>query len=959
VVTLVTAGSRAIRASDAAHPSITGLDANLTVNPAATAKIAVTYPTTTVAGMPQTLRATAEDAYGNTTPDYTGTIHFTSSDAHALLPDDYTFTAVDGGARTFTAALVTAGGQSIRVVDSAEPSVAAATSIISVAPAPAASFVVKTSATSLTAGSQVYVGVTAVDQYGNRQPSYTGTVQLSSDDLFAALPIDYTFTGSDRGSHTFRVALSEAGPRTLTATDAAHADITGGSPAISVAAGPATWFVLKYPSTTTAGETHDLIVLAVDRYGNRAVGYTGTVQIQWGWGGTPPKYTFSALDRGSHVFQVSFTGAGDSQEIAVVDLSDRSIAGNVYPIQVNPAPVSQLVFDSPGPGGSEPVDSRNEWSLFAEDPYRNIVPSFHDTIHVSTTDTHASTLADHTYGSPHTDWEGGDPITFTLRTVGNQTIVASDLTNPQIKAAAGSVQVVPGTVAQCTVSNFPTTTSAGAGQSFTVVVKDQDGNIATNYTGAITFTSSDPQAILPTHYNFTAADAGVHTFHATLFTAGSQSITATCYPYWWTSGVTVTGTQANITVTPLATTHLVISPAPGASTQSTAGAETPVVVTAADRYGNAAPDFVGTIHLTASDPRAIVPPDYTFSATDAGSHTFAVTFKTDDLQSLAATDTTDTSFAASKNLWINPAAPSTLLIRGLPGKTTAGNTMVFGVLGEDPFGNTEPLVAGTVAFTGTDPQAVLPSDHAFSAKDKSTFTASLKTAGTQTIRATLTDKNGKTIEGTGPSVVVNPSGARSLALAGLPASTTAGAPQTFTVTALDAYGNIATGYLGTMHFTSSDSRAALPSDYTLTASDHGTHDFSASLITVGSRAIRASDTAHPSITGLVSGIAVAPGLATHFAITGYPTTIATGAGSDFLVTALDAYGNVSTGYSGTIHLTSDDPLALLPEDWTFSAIDAGQVRLAATFKTPGKYWLKAVDTATPSISGTETGIEVS
>ena len=49
----------------------------------------------------------------------------------------------------------------------------------------------------------------------------------------------------------------------------------------------------------------------------------------------------------------------------------------------------------------------------------------------------------------------------------------------------------------------------------------------------------------------------------------------------------------------------------------------------------------------------------------------------------------------------------------------------------------------------------------------------------------------------------------------------------FTVTAQDAYGNRATGYTGTVHFTSSDAQASLPVDYTFTAADAGMHTFSA------------------------------------------------------------------------------------------------------------------------------------
>ena len=38
-----------------------------------------------------------------------------------------------------------------------------------------------------------------------------------------------------------------------------------------------------------------------------------------------------------------------------------------------------------------------------------------------------------------------------------------------------------------------------------------------------------------------------------------------------------------------------------------------------------------------------------------------------------------------------------------------------------------------------------------------------------------------------------------------------------TVTAYDAYGNVATGYTGTVAFTSSDPQACFPADYTFTA----------------------------------------------------------------------------------------------------------------------------------------------
>ena len=73
------------------------------------------------------------------------------------------------------------------------------------------------------------------------------------------------------------------------------------------------------------------------------------------------------------------------------------------------------------------------------------------------------------------------------------------------------------------VAGYPATT-AGIANTFTVTVRDTIGQIATGYTGTIYFSSSDVQAGLPASYTFSAADAGVHTFGATLKSAGTQSI---------------------------------------------------------------------------------------------------------------------------------------------------------------------------------------------------------------------------------------------------------------------------------------------------------------------------------------------------------------------------------------------------------------------------------------------------
>ena len=61
---------------------------------------------------------------------------------------------------------------------------------------------------------------------------------------------------------------------------------------------------------------------------------------------------------------------------------------------------------------------------------------------------------------------------------------------------------------------------------------------------------------------------------------------------------------------------------------------------------------------------------------------------------------------------------------------------------------------------------------------------------------------------------------------------TAGDTISLTVKARDAFGNIITDYNGMVNFTSTDTQAGLPADYTFTAADGGVHTFTVALKTV-------------------------------------------------------------------------------------------------------------------------------
>ncbi len=95
-----------------------------------------------------------------------------------------------------------------------------------------------------------------------------------------------------------------------------------------------------------------------------------------------------------------------------------------------------------------------------------------------------------------------------------------------------------------------------------------------------------------------------------------------------------------------------------------------------------------------------------------------------------------------------------------------------------------------------------------------------------------------------------------------PATASAGAPFALTVTAQNPNNSTATGYRGTVHFTSSDSHAVLPPDYTFTPGDAGVHTFTGVVLKSPYNqptTITVSDTVTPFVTATASITVACPG----------------------------------------------------------------------------------------------------
>ncbi len=549
--------------------------------------------------------------------------------------------------------------------------------------------------------------------------------------------------------------------------------------------------------------------------------------------------------------------------------------------------------------------------------------------------------------------------TFTAADNGRHTFLFSNLTQAGATTLSTFAVAMPTVTAAVAVSPAapakfviaaPASVTAGTPFSYTVTAEDTFGNVETGYTGTVHFTASsaDSQAVLPADYTFTAADAGVHTFGATLFR--TQSILSQTTPV-------ITATDAASHLTASAPMH-VLSLAPnsltmvGVPSAASAGQVMQVIVAALDVYGNAATGYTGSVHFSSSDAQASLPADATYTAGAGGAGFFFITLKTAGVQSLTVADTANPGFTFTAGLSVVPGAPSVWTFAGMPTTTSAGAAQTFTLIAQDAFGNLATNYRGTLSFSSSDGQASLPFNYTFTAADagRHTFTIALRTAGTQSI--TVADIFGFAFPGTLSGITVTPAAAATAQLTGLPTATTAGVAQPVTVTLRDAFGNVATGYTGTLAFSSSDPIAGLPANYTFTAADAGVHTFTVTLKKAGSQFITVTDTAVPTLSGSSGNVLVSPAAVSQFAISG-PATVTKGVGFKITVSAEDAFGNVVPSYRGAVHLSSTDATGGT-QNFTFSNNDNGVHIFSYTFNALGFQTITISDTTNSAIVGSYT-----
>jgi len=120
--------------------------------------------------------------------------------------------------------LKTAGTQSISIADTALPSVNSSVSV-SVAPGAVTHFIIS-GPTAVTQGVGFKISVSAVDDFGNVNPGYRGSVHLSSTDATGGTQ-NFTFSNNDKGVHIFSYTFNALAFQTITIMDLNNSSIFG------------------------------------------------------------------------------------------------------------------------------------------------------------------------------------------------------------------------------------------------------------------------------------------------------------------------------------------------------------------------------------------------------------------------------------------------------------------------------------------------------------------------------------------------------------------------------------------------------------------------------------------------------------------------------------------------------------------------------------------------------------
>jgi hypothetical protein len=459
--------------------------------------------------------------------------------------------------------------------------------------------------------------------------------------------------------------------------------------------------------------------------------------------------------------------------------------------------------------------------------------------------------------------------------------------------------VTPGTATHLVVATQPpASVNASAPFGLTIEAEDAYGNVATNFTGAIALTLSGTGTLSGTAS--LPASTGVATFSGlSISKPGSGDVLKAS-----AAGLTATQT-GTFTVAANQTDQLVVTTEPP---QGVTAGSTFTVVVKVESGGHVDTDFSGPITLALNGPGGLL------GTTTVTARNGIATFTGLRIDTASSSDTIEANSVGLNAVPTTGFAVAAGTVTHLvittppPGSVPAGaGAGSFGLVvsAEDAYGNVNPTFTGTISLTlSHDPtRALLNGSISMPATAGiATFTGlSINTAASGYV---LTASSGKMAASTG-SLTVTPGAAVKLVITAPPASVKAGTAFTFTVEAVDQYGNVAPTFNGLVNLALANNPGnALLHGAIVVRASAGVAVFSGLAINTAGTGYTLTASTFNLTSATSKGLTITPAAAKQLAVTVQPpSSVKAGTGFALTVVAEDAFGNVVTNFTGSISLT--------------------------------------------------------
>ncbi len=896
-ITMKTSGTQSVTGNDTVSPTIAGRQTSIVVNPnIATTFALANYTTPRTAGLNSNITVTAYDFYNNIATGYTGTVHFTITDTHAVSPN-FTFVTAYAGSANIPITMTTAGTWSITGNDTVATSIAGRQTSIVVTQGNANYYLLTGYPNPATACQQNNVTVTVYDAYANIATSYTGTIALSSSDTSAEMAGNYTFVAGDSGTKAFPVTMHTVGSWNIKGNDTVTPSVTGAQNAIVVKPNSATYYTLSgYPNPATAGQQSNVILGAYDACGNLDTNYLGTVHITSTDGNAvlAGNHAFIAADAGVTSMSVMLKTSG-GQNINANDTVTASISGQQN-VLVNPN-VSFYYKVINYPTQTNIAAQANVW-VAAYDFYSNVATNYTGTVQIRSTDGNATLPANYTFNSANA---GVAKLPVRLNSWGTWAISANDTVTASIAGQQGNILV-----AFTPMNPAPSGTNGLNGQVW------HRGN---------TSTGADPPQLadLGAQYNYGMVTAPNDVFVNTnvnstrhLSYSGSTSTATNSYLGSDAAGPASSDSSVMYSTSFMYSGYMVVA-AGGNYTIATTGADDGVIA-----YIGGGPQGGNTTLVTLRNWTSGITtaPGYAqpaiFYLNQAGAYPLTIFhFNQSGGASLDFNmyGPAAVSFLPGPAPWVGTT--TSFVVSMSPNPINAGAQGYATITPYDSNGLLSNYT-GSITLTTGDTAAVIATPYSFSGT--ATVPVLFRRAGTWAL--TANDMSNTAVAGAQTGIVVNDTGAATYLTVAY-SNVTASTSGTATVTAINASGTTATGYTGTVKLTSSDTNAILPANYTFTTANHGVASLAVTLKTIStSTTLTATDTAASTINGSATNIqvypapnATAPGGSTGLKGTVWHRLTDTSLGSppplaDLATAAVWAYGHTANYTFTNSHVSS-------------------------------------------------------